>query len=504
MHFKKRLAPACLTNNTFHRHSYPPKRCRIITVSLMMATILLLIQPTYGNYRRTQQQQQQQRQKQKKADGYYSALGITKKASKKDIKAAYRKLALQYHPDKVKDESKKEMAEKRFREVSEAYAILSDEEKRKVYDKYGKNGLDALEKGIDPEQAGFGGGGGFGGGFPGGFPGGGGGNVKFNFGGGGSGMGGGFDPFSMFEDMFGGAGGGGGGFPGGGGANFNFGGGGFSGGGGGGGGGGGQRRQQQQQQQPPPDLFPKDPSGLYSLLGKAKFPDSKSKNAWLVFLIANSSRNCQQVAPTIKKLAEANKGNYKIGIVNCERSQKDTEFCMNDFELSDMDDLPAAFMIVDGKKIPYEDQLRTSSIKALHDFANSHMPFDLVQNVNHQSQIVPRLTGAAISSKKMGAVLLLTDKYDTSPMYAALAYRFKTSFIFGESRAKNLGLAKEFSVKKYPLLVAFIPRKEDDPKGGVYDLIKYDGAVKLDDIAKWIDGLSQKFSRSGKTKTQRR
>eukprot|EP00957_Ditylum_brightwellii_P187209 14257865-Ditylum_brightwellii.AAC.1 len=78
------------------------------------------------------------------------------------------------------------MAEKRFREVSEAYAILSDEEKRKVYDKYGKNGLDALEKGIDPEQAGFGGGGGFGGGFPGGFPGGGGGNVKFNFGGGGS------------------------------------------------------------------------------------------------------------------------------------------------------------------------------------------------------------------------------------------------------------------------------------------------------------------------------
>ena len=84
--------------------------------------------------------------------------------------------------------------------MSEAYAILSDEEKRNIYDKYGKQGLEAHERGIDPEAAGFGrGGGGGGGGFPGGmggggFPGGGSGSHTFHFSGA---NGAGFDPRQM-------------------------------------------------------------------------------------------------------------------------------------------------------------------------------------------------------------------------------------------------------------------------------------------------------------------
>lgn len=81
--------------------------------------------------------------------------------------------------------------------VSEAYSVLSDEKKRKVYDQYGKEGIEAMEKGFDPSQGGFGGGG-PGGGFPGGGGGGGGGSFKFQGGGPG------FDPFTMFEEMFGG------------------------------------------------------------------------------------------------------------------------------------------------------------------------------------------------------------------------------------------------------------------------------------------------------------
>jgi hypothetical protein len=127
------------------------------------------------------------------SDDYYTVLGLNKRAKPKDIKKAYRKLALQYHPDKVSNEEKEE-AEKIFVSVSEAYAILSDEEKRKIYDKYGKQGLEAHERGIDPEAAGFGGGpgGGMGGG---GFPGGGGGGSHtFHFSGS---NGAGFDPRQM-------------------------------------------------------------------------------------------------------------------------------------------------------------------------------------------------------------------------------------------------------------------------------------------------------------------
>jgi molecular chaperone DnaJ len=68
---------------------------------------------------------------------YYDVLGVPKGASKDDIKGAYRKLALQYHPDRNKDPG----ASEKFKEISEAYAILSDEEKRGQYDQFGRQGV---------------------------------------------------------------------------------------------------------------------------------------------------------------------------------------------------------------------------------------------------------------------------------------------------------------------------------------------------------------------------
>ncbi len=67
---------------------------------------------------------------------YYEILGVAKTASVDDIKRAYRQLALKYHPDRVPAEQKKE-AEEKFKELSEAYAVLSDPQKRSVYDQYG-------------------------------------------------------------------------------------------------------------------------------------------------------------------------------------------------------------------------------------------------------------------------------------------------------------------------------------------------------------------------------
>ena len=69
---------------------------------------------------------------------YYDILGINKNASKAEIKKAYRKLALKYHPDKNPDKN----AEEKFKEVSEAYAVLYDDKKRRLYDQYGHAGID--------------------------------------------------------------------------------------------------------------------------------------------------------------------------------------------------------------------------------------------------------------------------------------------------------------------------------------------------------------------------
>lgn len=72
---------------------------------------------------------------------YYEVLGINKGASTDEIKKAYRNLALKYHPDRVPAEQKKS-AEEKFKEISEAYAVLSDPNKRSLYDQYGHAGVD--------------------------------------------------------------------------------------------------------------------------------------------------------------------------------------------------------------------------------------------------------------------------------------------------------------------------------------------------------------------------
>mmetsp|Transcript_9834 Transcript_9834/g.31173 ORF Transcript_9834/g.31173 Transcript_9834/m.31173 type:complete len:362 (-) Transcript_9834:662-1747(-) len=140
---------------------------------------------------------------------FYAVLGVPKGESNADvIKRAYRKLALKYHPDRCKEAD----ATEKFKILGRAYDVLSDPNKKAVYDKYGEKGLEA---GFQP---GGGGGGGGAGGMPGGFP------AGFSFGGPGGAQGASFtfggpgaagfdfrDPNDIFAQVFGQMGGMGGG-----------------------------------------------------------------------------------------------------------------------------------------------------------------------------------------------------------------------------------------------------------------------------------------------------
>eukprot|EP00163_Fabomonas_tropica_P017610 TRINITY_DN3127_c0_g2_i1.p1 TRINITY_DN3127_c0_g2~~TRINITY_DN3127_c0_g2_i1.p1 ORF type:complete len:489 (+),score=116.09 TRINITY_DN3127_c0_g2_i1:193-1659(+) len=118
------------------------------------------------------------------ARSHYETLGVSRGASDAEIKKAYYQLAQKHHPDKNKGDEK---AEEKFQEISHAYDVLKDKEKRAAYDSFGDEGVNAHEQG----------------GFPGGNPFGGG------FGGGGMNQ---EDIFEHLNDLFGGRGGGGGGF----------------------------------------------------------------------------------------------------------------------------------------------------------------------------------------------------------------------------------------------------------------------------------------------------
>jgi DnaJ-class molecular chaperone len=120
---------------------------------------------------------------------YYEVLGLTKSATAAEIKKAYRKMALQYHPDKNKAAD----AEEKFKEINQAYEVLSDEQKRKTYDQFGHAAFDpASGMGGNPFSGGFRQGGPF--------------SYTYSTGGQNpfEGMDGFSDPFEIFEQFFGG------------------------------------------------------------------------------------------------------------------------------------------------------------------------------------------------------------------------------------------------------------------------------------------------------------
>nr|CCA18675.1 Type II (General) Secretory Pathway (IISP) Family p [Albugo laibachii Nc14] len=209
---------------------------------------------------------------------YYAILGVKKGCSDRELKKAYRTLALKYHPDKT-EEKDRDAAQEKFVEVSEAYEVLSDPKKKEEYD----------------QTRAFGGGNNGNGGF------GGGRGSTFSFNTGGIKM----DPFAMFEKMFGKSSQSGGRR---GGSNifqeFQF------------GGIDGSGQQRQRQAKPKSSLYDKNSNVV--ILSKKKFPSKPAKHEWLIHFYSMKDKKNTQWKKTMTTIASDLGGKVKVGGLNCD------------------------------------------------------------------------------------------------------------------------------------------------------------------------------------------
>lgn len=197
------------------------------------------------------------------------------------------KLSLKYHPDKNKDNP--ERAKEKFVEIANAYEVLSDPEKRKIYDTYGEEGVN--QNAQRQAQGGHGHAGGFG-------------NMNMNM-------------DDIFEQFFGGSGGAGG-------FNFGFGGGGPGGFGGGQGGqrgpGGGFGGQRQQQQKQVIDYFENSDVVRINLQTLSRF--YRRNIVWVLFFYKPQAAQTKEIADQLKTLAEKMHGIIGVGAVDCEEDEE--------------------------------------------------------------------------------------------------------------------------------------------------------------------------------------
>lgn len=219
---------------------------------------------------------------------------------------------------------------------------------------------------------------------------------------------------------------------------------------------------------------------------------------WMIMFYANDNKESRQVSSKFENLASQPSLAYKVGAVDCRLSDREGKFCAEK-KIDTKSGLPSFGLVVDGELIMYNgyDRNKSTSPMDFHNFCLEHMPKQYIQNINAVPQIDERL----LSPKKKKntttpAVLLLTDKYETSSMFYSLAYYFRTDFILGESRAKNLKLAQTFNVKKYPTLIAFVPSSisgslnaKSEKYNDKYDIIRYSGQLKKDKITSWLTKL---------------
>ena len=361
-------------------------------------------------------------------EDYYKLLGVKRTASKAEIKKAFKKLSLKYHPDKNKDNPKK--AKEMFIKIANAYEVLSNDEKRKIYDQYGEEGIKANEQGggsnFNFDNMGFeeifsqffGGGGG-------------GAKFEFNFGGGHGGKkkqsSSGFGGFgSIFDTIFGGGGdnGGFGGFQGG-----QY--------------GGGQKKSKNGMKDQ--NYFKN--TKVQTLKMKSLTLLYSRKNIWFVYFYRKGDQNYEKYVNTMIEFAEKTEGLFNAGAVNC---IKDEEIC-EEFEVAET---PSIIFFSENEK-DYNRYEGKVDFNSLFNYATKRM-----------SYYVNEITKEKLSdffSKKNDKyhVILFTSKESTPSLYKALSKYFINKLIFGEVHQNQKELVRLFKIKEFPTLMVMLDEEKN-------------------------------------------
>lgn len=324
---------------------------------------------------------------------FYKILGVERNASQDEIKKAYRQLAVKYHPDKRKDDPN---AEEKFIEISNAYAILSDEEKRQLYDRYGEAGVDPRAQQQGPR---------------------GGGSFHAH------------DAFRMFEQFFGG------------GANFGF---NF--------GTAGQQRPPRQQ-----NFFnqgnnrygstPERPADLYANamnvyhLSAQSFQQAVLKNVddlWVVQFYRNSQSN--KFVQEFDTLAQQLKGFAKLGVVNADKEAS----LVSDYGI---EKYPTFLIFHHGANHATPEKYNGEpNVQQLMDTSLSRLP-------NHVSGLTKGNYEQFLSDNEKPKLILFVSKFKAPPSFNAVAFRYRNRVSCGlifKNEQEKLNL---FEVKQYPTLV---------------------------------------------------
>ena len=378
-------------------------------------------------------------------EDYYKILGVKRNASKKDIRKAFKKLSLKYHPDKNKDNPEK--AKQKFIKIAEAYEVLNDDEKRKIYDTYGSEGVKQHEQGqsagpnMNMNMN----------------------NFKFNFNGknfdgksfedifseffGGNGMGGGFrqerrsnkGSFGGFSDFFGGFG--------------NM----F---------GKGKKNNFNQQQyyqrnnnnfngrfheEETPNYF--ENSNVILINMKILSKIYKRKEPWFILFFNPQDRNFKNFRNLFINLSKKISNSIKVGAVNCET---DEEIC-EEFDIKKINEI---LFLSDNKKEKYIIYKGDLNVKKLIEFSEKYFKNFVIKvnNKNYKKFINKNDT--------LYHVILFTEKTETPSIYRTISKIYNESFVFGMVNSNEKELIDKFKkVDKFPSLFILI---DDENYNGIF------------------------------------
>ncbi len=361
-------------------------------------------------------------------EDYYRILGVKRDASKQQIRRAFKKLSLKYHPDKNKDNPEK--AKQKFIKIANAYEVLNNDETRKIYDQYGEEGLKQHQ-----QQQNAGQGGNFGG-----F------NFGFNFGGAN------FD--DVFSEFFGGGGAKGGKrefhFTTGGGRRF-------------------RRGFQEEEDDDNKNYF--ENTDIINVKMNSLSKIFNRRGGWFVLFFKSNDKEFKIYSDLIKTFAEKTYGIFTSGAVNC---KSDEEICE---EFSVRDTPKILYFPDDGKEeITYDGELTWES---MFKYGTSRMQnFVRVINKDNYNDFIS-------NNPSQYHVILFTSKKKTPPLFKALSKHFLGKLSFGEIREGEKELCNRFNINKFPSL--FVITDEEDFKGELYD-----GELSRDHIQKFLNNFAYK------------